>query len=122
MRTSCLLAVAAFSCVSCTKITTVPPSSYSDPGAALSYRVHAADGSTYFVSDFTITDSTLVILSFRRLSYEETSTPPTPFDIALKEVQSVERVTSTKGLPIVLIALGVLVVGLNVLAVASAGN
>ena len=100
--------------VSCSKATTVPPSHYRDPDYGLSYRVHTTDGTTYYVADFTATDSTLTILRFRKPNKETPAlTLPTPFHVPLSNVSSVESIKPGDMLPVAL-AFAFLVVGLSI--------
>lgn len=98
----------------CSKATTVPPSHYRDPDFGLSYRVHTTDGTTYYVADFTSTDSTLAILRFRQLKKESSPPPPTPFYIPLAQVSSVESIKPSDNVPLVLAAVFLVVIGLSI--------
>ncbi|HET6462399.1 MAG TPA: hypothetical protein VFH33_01250 [Candidatus Krumholzibacteria bacterium] len=100
---------------SCSDVTTVPPSHYRDPDYGLAYRVHTTDGKTYYVADFTATDSTLTILHFRKPNKETpASTLPTPFQVSLSNVSSVESIKPGGATPLILAGAFVFVMALSI--------
>jgi hypothetical protein len=97
--------------ISCARVTTIPPSQYREHEPGLSYRVKTMAGQSYRVSRFSVTDSSLVILSFRKLDEDE-KFPATPFEVSIDSVRSVEMIEPTIWAPLGLAAVATIIIAI----------
>ncbi len=91
----CILVLLSFGC---SRTVRIPPADYADPGGAVAYHIRTVDHRTFSVAEYSVSDSTIVV---RRLtgsaSPSTEDAPKVPFEIALDNVESIDRVTVHTG-------------------------
>jgi hypothetical protein len=97
-RTAIWLALFPLFVTACSKTIRVPPSSYSEPGSAVAYHIQTVDDRTYSVTRYVVEDSVIVVEELARSKSANTNdTTTVPFEIPLRDVESIDRVVMDRG-------------------------
>ena len=80
----------------CSKTIRVPPADYENPGSAAAYRIVTVDQGTFSVKRYTVSDSVIVVTELAAPTTDGDSLQ-VPFDIPLRNVQSIDRVSMDRG-------------------------